>query len=83
MLNEYPQLTTQQPRAESAPVFSSLLTMNSKRKGLRVSFAFFQRNYLPNGRMNETVAKVEELSVFWKPGAMDGTPPFVMNCNCI
>ena len=83
MLNQYPQLTTQQPRADSDPVFSSLRTMNSKRKGLRVSFAFFQRSYLPEGRMNETVAKVEELSVFWKPGAMDGTPPFLMNCNCI
>ena len=83
LFNQYPQPTTQQPSAVSYPVFSSLRTMNSKRKGLRVSFAFFQRNYLPDGRMNETVAKVEELSDLWKPGAMDGTPPFVMNCNCI
>ena len=81
--NQYPQPTTRQPRADSYPVFSSLRTMNSKRKGLRVSFAFFRKNYLPDGRMNETVAKVEELSDLWKPGAMDGTPPFVMNCNCI
>ena len=83
LLNQYPQPTTQQPRADSDPVFSSLRTMNSKRKGLRVSFAFFQRNYLPDGRMNETVANVEKLSDLWKPGAMDGTPPFVINCNCI
>ena len=86
MFNQYPQLTIQQPRTDSYPVFSSLRTMDSKRKGLRglrVSFAFFQRNYLPDGRMNETVAKVEELSDLWKPGAMDGTPPFVMNCDCI
>ena len=83
MLNQYSQPTTQQPRADSYSVFSSLRTMNSKRKGLRVSFASFQRNYLPDGRMNETVAKVEELSDLWKPGAMDGTPLFVMNCNCI
>ena len=83
MFNQYPQPTTQQPRADSYPVFSSLRTMTSKRKGLRVSFAFFQRNYLPNGRMNETVAKTEELSGLWKPGAMDGTPPSVINCNCI
>ena len=81
--NQYPQPTTQQPRADSHPLFSSLRTMNSRRKGLRVSFAFFQRNYLPDGRMNETVAKVEELSDLWKPGAIDGTPPFVMNCNSI
>ena len=83
LFNQYPQPTTQQPRADSYPVLSSLQTMNSKRKGLRVGFAFFQRNYLPNGRMNETVAKTEELSDLWKPGAMDGTAPFVMNCNCI
>ena len=44
MFNQYPQPKTQQPRADSYPVFSSLRTMDSKRKGLRVSFAFFQRN---------------------------------------
>ena len=83
LFNQYPEPTTQQPRADSYPVFSSLRTMNSKRKGLRVSFAFFQRNYLPDGRMNETVAKVEELRGLWNPGAMDGTPPFMKNCNCL
>ena len=81
--NQYPQPTTQQPQADSYLLFSPLRTMNCKSRGLRVSFAFFQRNYLADGRMNETVAKVEELSDLWKPGAMDGTPPFVMNCNCI
>ena len=60
--NQNPQPTTDQPRTDSYPVFSSLRTMNSKRKGLRVSYAFFQRNYLPDGRVNETVATVEELS---------------------
>ena len=83
MSNQYPQPTTHQPRTDSNPVFSSLRRMDSQRKGLRVSFAFFQRNYLPDGRVNETVATVEELSDLWKPGAMDGVPPFVMNCNCI
>ena len=83
MSNQYPQPTTNQPRTDPYPVFSSLRTMDSKRRGLRVSFAFFQRNYLPDGRVNETVATVEELSDIWKPGAMDGIPPFVMNCNCI
>ncbi len=72
MLNQYPQPTTQQSRADSDPVFSSLRTMISKRKVLRVSFAFFQRNYLPDERMNELVAKTEEFSDLWKPGAMDG-----------
>ena len=83
MSHQYPQPTTHQPRTDSYPVFSSLRAMDSKWRGLRVSFAFFQRNYLPDGRMNETVAKVEELSDLWKPGAMDGIPPFVMSSNCI
>ena len=81
MFNQYPQPTTQQPRTDSCPVFSSLRTMDSTRKRLRVSFAFFKRNYLADGRVNETVAKVEDLSDLWKPGAGDGIPPFVMNCN--
>ena len=54
MFNQYPQPRTQQPRTDSYPVFSSLRTMDSKREGLRVSFAFFQRNYLPDGRVNES-----------------------------
>ena len=83
MSNQYPQPTTHQPRTDSYPAFSSLRRMHSKRKGLRVRFAFFQRNYLPDGRVNETVATVEELSDLWKPGAMDGIPPFVMNCHSI
>ena len=83
MFNQYPQPTTQQPRKDSNPVFSSFRTMNSKRKGLRVSFAFLQRNYLQDGRVNERVATVEDLSDLWNPGAMDGVPPFLMNCNCI
>ena len=83
MFNQYPQPTTQQSRTDSYPVFSSLRTMDSKRKEMRVSFAFFQRNYLPDGRVNETVVKVEELSDLWKPGAMDEIPPFVMNSNFI
>ena len=81
--NQYPQPTTHQPRTDSNPVSSSLRTMNSKRKWLRVGFALFQRKYLPDGRANETVATVEELSDRWKPGAMDGIPPFVMKGNCI
>ena len=81
--NQYPQPTTHQPRTDSFPVFSSLRTMSSKRKGLRVSFTFFQRNCLPYGRVNETVATVEELCDLWKPGALNGIPPFVINCNCI
>ena len=45
MFKQCPQPTTQQPRTDSYPVFSSLRTMDSKKKGLRVSFAFFQITY--------------------------------------
>ena len=83
MFNQYPQPTAQQTRTDSYPAFFSLRTMDNRRKGLSVSFAFFQRNYLTDGRVNETVATVEELSDLWKPGATDGVPPFMMNCNCI
>ena len=83
MSSQYLQRTTHQPRIDSYPVFSSLRMMDSKRKGLRVGFAFFQRNDLPDGRVNEIVATVEELSDLWKPGAMDGIPPFGVNCSCI
>ena len=83
MSNQYPQPTTHQPRTGSYPVFSFLRGMDSRRKGLRFSFAFFHRSYLIEGRVNETVATVEVLSDLWKPGAMDAIPPFVMNCNCI
>ena len=83
MSNKYPQPPTHQPRTDAYPVFSSLRMMDSKRKWLCVSFAFFQRNYPPDGRVNETVTTVEELIDVWKPGAMVGIPPFVMIFNCI
>ena len=83
MSNQYPQPSTNQPRTDSYPVLSSLRTMDSKMKRLRVRFEFFQRNYLPDGRVNETVVTVEELSDIWKTGAMDGIPAFVMNCKFI
>ena len=80
MSNKYHQPTTHQPTTDSYPVFSSLRKMDSKKKGMHVSFAFFQRNCLPDGRVNKTVATVEELSDLWKHGAMDAIPLFVMNC---
>ena len=54
------------------------------RRLLKNSFhSIHKKNYLPDGRVNETVATVEELSDLWEPGAMDGMPPFVMNCTSI
>ena len=80
MSNRFPQTTTQQHGADLYPVFSSLRPIDCKIKGLRVRF--YQRNNLPYGRVNETVAKVENLSDFREPGALDGVPPFVMNSSC-
>ena len=82
MTMQCPKTSTQQPKTDTYPVFSSIRSMDSE-KGLPVSFAFFQRNYLSNGGVNETTATVEDLSDCWKPGAMDGIPPFLMNCNCV
>ena len=43
MSNQYPQPTTHPARTDSNPEFFSLRRMDSQRKGLRVSFAFFQQ----------------------------------------
>ena len=79
MSNQDPQTTTHQPRVDSYPVFSSLRRMDNQKKGLRVSFAFFQQNYLPDDRVNETIGTVDEFSDLGKPRAMDEIPPFVIN----
>ena len=33
--------------------------------------------------MKQLLATVEALSDLWKPGAVDGIPPFVVNCDFI
>ena len=78
--NQNLHTTFYQPTTDVDSIFSSLRPMDSKWKDLRVSF---QRNYLSDGRVNETVVMVEQLSDLWKPGAMDRARPFVMNCSCI
>ena len=65
MSNQHPQPTAHQPRTDSYTVSFSMRTIDSKRKRLRVSLAFFQKNYLPDGRVNETAATFEELSDLW------------------
>ena len=81
--NRYTQTTTHRPGTDFYPVSSSMRTMDSKRKGLRVSFAFFQESYLPDGRVEETAAWLEEMSDLWKPGTMDGVPTFLMKYSCV
>ena len=76
---KYRQTSDYRPKTEIHPIFSSLRPADSNKKGLRVSFAFFQRNYLPDGRVNKTVATVQELIL--KLGVLDEVPSFVINCN--
>ena len=63
IFNQYPQPTTHQPGTYSYPVFSSLRTMNSTRKGLRVNFAFFQGNYAVIQGNDECTAESTEIPV--------------------
>ena len=83
MSNQYPHRTTQQPRKNCYPVFCSLRPMDNKNKGLCLGFAFYRKNYLPDGRVDETVATVEELGDSWKTGPRNGVSPFVMNSRCV
>ena len=50
---------------------------------MRFRFSLFQRYYLPDVGVNETVAMVRELIDLCTPGAIDEIPPVVMNCSCI
>ena len=65
-------------------MFSSLQSsIDSKKKRLHVTFTFLQTKYLSDGRVNERVAKVEDLNDLLQPGATDGFSPFLMNSSCI
>ena len=72
---KYPPTSSHQSKTDSYSVFSSLRLMERNMKSLHRIFAFFQRNYLPEGRLNKTSVAVKELSC-WKSGAIDGVPPF-------
>ena len=52
MFNQYPQLTTQQPRTDSYPVFSSLRTMDSEKEGIARQLCLLSKKLL-TGRTNE------------------------------
>ena len=81
MSNQCPQPKSHQFRTDSYPLFSSMRIMDSKRKWLRVCFAFFQKKLPAGRRVNETVATIGELTDLWKPGTMDEISQSVMKCN--
>ena len=76
--NKYLQTRTDQPKTNVFLLLSSLQQCGIKRKGLRVRFAIFQQNYMPDVPVNETVATVEKLGDLCNSGAMNGLPVFVM-----
>ena len=82
MFNQYPQPTTQQLRRDPIRCSHHCEQWTVKGRDCESGLHSFKEIFLPDGRVNETVATVKELSDLWKPGAMDGIPPFVMNCSC-
>ena len=80
MTTYFAQPSTQPPKTDVYPLVYPLGPLDGRRKGLRVSFAFFPKNQLPAAKLIEAVATVEQLSDRWKLGAMIGVLPFVMNC---
>ena len=81
MVIEYEQASSHGPRLDLHPLFSSIRKPNSRRKGLKVRFGFTQSNILPNGCSCESATEVEAPSDYWKPGAMDNSPIYKLNCN--
>ena len=82
MCNQYPETTTHQPRTNLCLLFSPLRPMDSKRMGLSVSFAIYQKK-ITDRHVNEPFPTFEEFNDLWKPGAMDVFSPVVVNCRCI
>ena len=87
MSNQYPQITTHQPRTDVYLLFCLLRPMKRERerKWWRARFAFFQKK--TSDEMDERTKqflrlRIEELNDLWKPGARYGSPPFVMKSSC-
>ena len=78
---QYRQTSTRHPKTNLHPLFSSLGSVDSKKKGLGDCFACFPEHCWTERWVNKTVATIANLSHLWKPGAMDGIPQFLMNCT--
>ena len=81
MSNQYPQPTTHQPRTDSYPVFSSLRTMEKKGRECTSALHSFKEGTYQTDEWTSQLLQLK--SDLWKPGALDGILPFVMNCFCI
>ena len=49
------------------------------RETVRVKFSFIERAILPDGQVSESLISSNEPNEYWKPGALDYEPLFVMN----
>ena len=55
---------------------------NKKVEGTKtVKFSFIERAKLPNGQVSESVISFNETSEYWKPGALDNKPWYILNCR--
>ena len=82
-LEQSPTSTTQCAKVQPQPEKSSFKNPYSQRKGLRVSFFPFCRTIEPEGRCYTSPVALEEENDFWKAGAMDGEPLYIMNFQTI
>ena len=83
MTIKYQDAAIHEPKLNLFPLFSCLRKPNSRRKGLKVLFAFTQQDILPNGCVCESATAVEAPSDYWKPGVLDNSPIYKLNCNII
>ena len=64
-------------------LISSLRSENTKRnkKAVTVKFSFIERAILPNGQVMESVICFNAPNEYWKPGALDNEPCYILNCR--
>ena len=64
-------------------LISPLRSENSKRnkKVVTVKFSLIERAILPNGQVMESVISFNAPNEYWKPGALDDEPWYIMNCR--
>ena len=67
----------------SLTLIPSLRSENTKRnkKAVTVKFSFIERAILPNGQVMESVICFNAPNEYWKPGALDDEPCYILNCR--
>ena len=64
-------------------LISSLRSEYTKKnkKAVTVKFSFIERAILPNGQVMESVICFNAPNEYWKPGALDDEPCYILNCR--